>query len=357
MSSRNEPPRWEQRWHPLRRQWVVIAAHRNARPWSGQEHAAEQPRPAAYDPRCYLCPGNARVSGELNDDYHGIFVFDNDHPCVGPDAPTHVTPPLEPYAVRPAAGVARVLCYHRRHDLRLAQLEHDAVVQLLRAWQGQHRELGGRPEVNHVLIFENNGQQVGVSNPHPHCQLYATGFVFPTIEQEAAVCAGHHARTGRSLVGEMIDAELADGRRVLDERERAVSFVPYCARYAYETFIAPKRSVPSIVELDAEELGDLAAVLKRTLTRYDNLWSMPFPYVLALHQAPTDGRAHAGFHFHIEIHPPLRRPNLIKFLAGPEVGGGGFIADTWPEDKAAELAAASATTHYLDAATSEVSNG
>ncbi len=357
MAAQSTQPGWEQRWHPLRRQWVVIAAHRDARPWSGQEHAPAAAPAPAYDPRCYLCPGNARVGGAVNDAYTGVFVFDNDHPCVGGDAPTSTTHPPAPYAARPARGVSRVVCYHPRHDLRLAQLEPRRVVELLATWQQQHRELGGRAGVNHVLIFENNGEQVGVSNPHPHCQIYATNFVFPTIEQEAAACAEHYERTGGSLLGDMIAAELADGSRVLERRGEAISFVPYCARYAYETFVAPRRMVPSIAELSPGELEDLADVLKRTLTRLDNLWSMPFPYVMALHQAPTDGRAHPGFGFHIELHPPLRRPNLLKFLAGPEVGGGGFIADTWPEAKAAELRAVAGDVHHLDATMSEVSDG
>ncbi|MEX0885123.1 MAG: galactose-1-phosphate uridylyltransferase [Phycisphaeraceae bacterium] len=348
--------RWEQRWHPLRREWVVIAAHRDDRPWSGQREVAVDERPPTHAPACHLCPGNTRVSGAVNDAYTGVYVFDNDHPCVGPGAPVDLVQPGGPYAASPATGLSRVVCYHRRHDLRLAQLDHAGVVRLLATWQEQYRELGSRPEVNHVLIFENNGPQVGVSNPHPHCQIYATTFVFPTIEREAAACAAHHERTGRSLLGDMIDAELADGRRILAARPGAVSFVPYCARYACETYVAPRRAVASVAELHAAELDDLAAALKDTLTRYDNLWSMPLPYVMALHQAPTDGRDDAGFHFHIELHPPLRRPNLLKFLAGPEIGAGGFIADTWPEDKAAELRAVAGDVHYLDAAMSEASD-
>lgn len=344
--------RWEQRWHPLRRQWVVIAAHRNSRPWSGQQIGADERGDAlpAYDPRCYLCPGNRRVSGAVNPGYDGVYVFDNDHPCVGPDAPSPASAPPAPYASAAAVGLSRVVCYHPRHDLRLAQLPVYNVAALLGAWQRQYRELGARPEVRHVLIFENNGEAVGVSNPHPHCQIYATNFVFPTIAEEAAACAEHHAQRGGSLLGAMIEAELADGRRMLEHNEHALSFVPYCARYAYETFVSPRRAAPSIAALSDTELADLALVLKRTLTRLDNLWRMAMPYVLVLHQAPTDGGDHAGFHFHIEIHPPLRKPNLLKYLAGPEVGGGGFIADTWPEATAAELQAAGAESHDHEAA-------
>lgn len=353
VSPHREVPRqrWEQRWHPLRRQWVVIAAHRNARPWSGQQLDEEQrgeslPR---YDPQCYLCPGNKRVNGAVNPAYEDVYVFDNDHPCVSPEAPAISGAAVPPYVHAPATGISRVVCYHPRHDLRLAQLPLNNVTALLAAWQQQYRDLGDRPQVRHVLVFENNGETVGVSNPHPHCQIYATNFVFPTIAEEAVACAAYHGQTGRSLLGAMIDAEFADGQRLLDHNEHALSFVPYCARYAYETFISPRRAVPSIAHLRDSELADLAVVLKRALMRLDNLWQMAMPYVLALHQAPTDGREYPGFHFHIELHPPLRTPKLLKYLAGPEVGGGGFIADTWPEDKAAELQAVGAASHYLEA--------
>jgi UDPglucose--hexose-1-phosphate uridylyltransferase len=200
--------------------------------------------------------------------------------------------------------------------------------------------------VNHVLTFENKGEVVGVSNPHPHCQIYATNFVFKTIENEAAISARYWDQQDRVLVQDIVATEKADGRRVLSERDSAIAFIPYFARYAYETFVVPKESHQSLAELAPREIDDLAAVLHEVLVRFDNLWQMPFPYVMVLHQAPTDGRHYNGFHFHIEFHPPLRKPNLVKFLAGPEVGGGSFLSDTAPEEKAAELKA-QPLVHYL----------
>jgi UDPglucose--hexose-1-phosphate uridylyltransferase len=241
--------------------------------------------------------------------------------------------------VRPASGLARVVCYAPRHDLSLAELPPEGVVSLLECWQGQYRELGARPEVNHVLMFENKGEVVGVSNPHPHCQIYATNFVFKTIENEARVCEAYWRDHGRGLFADVLRAEEDDGRRILASNGSAVGFVPYFARYAYETFVAPREAHASLADLSPGELRDFAAVLREVLIRFDNLWRMPFPYVMALHQAPTDGRAYPGFHFHIEFHPPLRKPNLLKYLAGPEVGGGSFLSDTSPEEKAAELRA------------------
>ena len=330
---------WEERWHPLREEWVIIAAHRQHRPWNGEVLEHNSAVAPAYLADCYLCPGNLRVSGKRNEQYSGTFVFDNDHPCVGLDAPIPAATPSSFYRSQPARGIARVVCYCPNHSLALAEIDLCGIEKLLRIWQEQYQELGAHAEINHVLIFENKGEAVGVSNPHPHCQIYATNFVFKTIETEARVSQKHLAETGRVLFQDVLAAERADGRRIIAENENAIAFIPYFARYAYEVYVAPRETHPGIDGLSARELRDFAAVLKQTLICFDNLWRMPFPYVMVLHQAPTDGGNYDGFHFHIEFHPPLRRPNLLKYLAGPEIGGGNFLSDTAPEEKAAELRA------------------
>jgi UDPglucose--hexose-1-phosphate uridylyltransferase len=338
---------WEERWHPLRREWVVVSSHRDNRPWLGETvEGARRERPA-YDPTCYLCPGNARVSGARNEPYRGVFVFDNDHPCVGPLAPKELEPPPGIYRNRPADGLSRVVCFTPRHDLTLAELDHAAFVELLNALKEQHTELAARPEVRHVLMFENKGEVVGVSNPHPHAQIYATNFVFRTIEVEAEASAAHLAATGHVLFDDIIAAEEDDGRRILASRDGAVSFVPYFARYSYETYVAPRATRATVAELTPSDVDDLASVLRETLVRLENLWKMPLPYVMVLHNAPAKERA-PGFHFHVQIHPPLRKPGLLKYLAGPEIGGGNFLNDTAPEAKAAELRAVPAV-HYKHA--------
>ncbi|MEA2175110.1 MAG: UDPglucose--hexose-phosphate uridylyltransferase [Blastocatellia bacterium] len=336
---------WEERWHPLREEWVMIAAHRQNRPWSGGtiEHAKDSG--PEYVPDCYLCPGNLRVSGSRNADYKSTFVFDNDMPCVSTDAPQELPEPVGIYRNRAARGVARVVCYSPHHSMTLAELEPQEVEELLRVWQEQYSELGSRAEVKHVLIFENKGEAVGVSNPHPHCQIYATNFVFKYIETEARVSQKHLAQTGRILFQDIIAAEQQDGRRIICENRSAIAFIPYFARYAYEVYVAPKETRPHIAALTDAERRDFAELLQRVLIKFDNLWRIPFPYVMPLHQAPTEGGDYAGFHFHIEFHPPLRRPNLLKYLAGPEIGGGNFLSDTSPEEKAAELRAAP-DVHY-----------
>jgi UDPglucose--hexose-1-phosphate uridylyltransferase len=336
---------WEERWHPLRREWVVVSAHRQSRPWRGETIAELDRSLPPYLPDCYLCPGNVRVSGTRNPEYQGVYVFDNDHPCVGPAAPAELETPPGIYRNRRADGLSRVVCFTPRHDLTLAELPAEDIVELLTALQLQYRELADRPEVNHVLMFENKGEVVGVSNPHPHAQIYATNFIFRTIEVEAEAFAEHLAEQGRPLFEEIIVTERADGRRILVDSGGALSFVPYFARYPYETYVAPEAMRTSIADLPGDELAQLAAVLKETLVRLDNLWRMSLPYVMVFHQRPTDGREYPGFHFYIQILTPLRQPGLLKYLAGPEVGGGNFLNDASPEAKAAELREVS-KVHY-----------
>lgn len=337
---------WEQRWHPLREEWVVIAAHRQDRPWSGARAEADLESFPDYDPDCFLCPGNRRISGERNPDYSSSFVFDNDHPCVGSEAPEPAPAPGI-YQNRPAKGAARVVCYTPNHNKSLAQLPADEVAHLLSVLRAQTAELERMPGISHILIFENKGEVVGVSNPHPHCQIYATNFVFKTIETEARVCERHWIENGKTLFQSIVETEIQDGRRIICENRGAISFLPYFARYAYEVFVAPAKSHPSLATMTDGELSDLAAVLKDALVRFDNLWKMPFPYVMTFHQAPTETVGGRGFHFHIEFHPPLRKPGLLKYLAGPEIGGGNFLSDTSPEEKAEELKR-QPDVHYLE---------
>jgi UDPglucose--hexose-1-phosphate uridylyltransferase len=345
------PGSWEQRWHPLREEWVIVAAHRQQRPWTGKTVPPPAAAPVAYDPGCYLCPGNARIAGAVNAGYASTFVFDNDHPCVGADAPQEIAIPPPPYRASPAVGAARVVCFSPQHDLTLAEMPPAAIAEVVDVWRGQTRELGARPEVRQVLCFENKGDIVGVSNPHPHGQIYATSFVWKTFEIELGASERHQRDTGRGLMADIIRAEQGDGRRVLHEDEHVIAFVPYFARYAYEVYVVPKRRVAHVFDLTDAEVASLAGALSAVTIRFDNLWRMSFPYVQVLHQAPfdsgdiRDGGDDSAYHFFIVFHPPLRQPHLLKYLAGPEIGGGNFVSDTSPEAKAAELRALS-PLHY-----------
>lgn len=338
--------KWEERWHPLREEWVVIAAHRQNRPWIGETVSITDDNIPNYQSDCYLCPGNGRVSGTYNPDYKSIYVFDNDHPCVGPDAPEHPPVPDLPYRTRSAQGIARVICYSPNHNLTVAEMPLNNIEEIIGVWQAQTVDLGQRSGVKHLLFFENKGEVAGVSNPHPHGQIYATNFVFKTTETELLASQRYLNETGQQLFSAIIAAEQRDGRRILYEDEFSIAFVPYFARYAYEVYVAPKRCVAHVSDLTVQEITSLAQALKNVTVRFDNLWRMSFPYVMALHQAPMDV-ASDSFHFFIAFHPPLRQPGRLKYLAGPEIGGGNFISDTLPEEKAAELQQQS-TVHYRE---------
>jgi len=184
-----------------------MAAHRQQRPWTGGTVTAPAATVVAYDPACYLCPGNARISGAVNRRYQSTFVFENDHPCVGADAPRNLVVPPTPYRVSPAVGAARVVCFSPRHDLTLAEMPTTAIAEVVDVWRAETRELGARPEVRQVLCFENKGDIVGVSNPHPHGQIYATSFVWKTIETAIGASERHQRDTGRGLMADIIRAE------------------------------------------------------------------------------------------------------------------------------------------------------
>ena len=343
-TSVSQPTKWEERWHPLREEWVIIAAHRQNRPWIGETVDCNDQDIPAYQANCYLCPGNARVSGAHNPHYKSVYVFNNDHPCVGENAPEQPAEPLSPYRNRNAHGIARVVCFSPQHNLTLAEMSTQKIEEVVGVWQQQVHDLTQHQDIRHLLFFENKGQVVGVSNPHPHGQIYATNFIFKTTETEILAQQRYYNETGQELFASILHAEQKDGRRILFEDEHTIAFIPYFARYAYEVYIAPKRRVANVSELKADEVVSLSQAIKEITVRYDNLWTMSFPYVMSLHQAPVDGE-YPHYHFFMGFLPPLRNPTTLKYLAGPEIGGGNFVSDTLPEDKAAELRQLS-TVHY-----------
>ncbi len=328
--------RWHKRYHPLRRQWVVYAGHRNTRPWSFETASAKTREVPRYDPACYLCPGNVRVSGERNPDYASVYLFENDHPVVGALAPDVVVGEGL-YRTAPARGHAKVLCYHPEHHRTMSDLPLASVVEVFGTFRAETVAMAADPTVHSLLIFENKGELVGVSNPHPHCQLYALDFPLGLVTTELAAVAAHREETGRNLFADILDAELADGRRIIAANEHAVAFVPFFARWAYEVMIFQRRRHATLATVSDEELAGLAAVFREVNQRYDANFGMSFPYVMSLLQAPLDGGAYPDYHLHLLLQPPLRQPGLPKFLAGPETGADTFMADTIPEEKAAEL--------------------
>jgi UDPglucose--hexose-1-phosphate uridylyltransferase len=330
--------KWEKRWHPLREEWVVYSAHRNQRPWQGAPSVVPKHFPQ-YDPACYLCPGNPRVHGAINPHYQGVYIFENDHPVV-----SHTAPLIEPvtdehlfYKKASARGVAKVVCYDPRHNITLSQMPLPKVVNVFEAFQKEMIGFAQDDRILSVLIFENKGEAVGVSNPHPHGQIYATDFPFKLVNQQIEIAAGYRKQFNRNIFENIIHAEITEGIRVVAENESAVAFIPFFARYAYEVMIFPKAHHASLITLSRTELAGLASAFHEVVRKLDMNYNMDFPYVMSLMQAPVDGKRYDEFRMHIWLQPPYRQPGLIKYLAGPEIGAGNFMADTMPEEKAAEL--------------------
>lgn len=331
---------WEKRWHPLRREWVVYAAHRNNRPWNFDIKESLRPSPA-YDPHCYLCPGNTRISGKKNPDNYEVFIFDNDHPVVGLESPEIPEWAEELhnglYKRDKANGIARVVCYDSRHNVTLNDVSVDHVATVFKALREEMIYFKNHSAIRSVLIFENKGEIVGVSNPHPHCQIYASDFVFNVFNKELEAMREHANTSGSNIFSDIIHAEQKDEIRIIAENKGAIAFIPFFARFAYETYIFPKQAHTTLISMNDEELYDLAEVFQTVTKKFDANFKSSFPYILAFAQAPVDDGYYEGYHTHLIICPPLRQPGLPKFLAGPETGADTFMADTMPEEKAAEL--------------------
>jgi len=316
------------RWHPLRGEWVAYARHRQDRTFL----------PDAYDP---LAPAvDPAQPTELPAGNYDVAVFENRFPTFSPAAQGPPAAVIEGLIERrPARGRCEVVVYTQDATAALGTLPLWHVELLLDVWADRYQQLGALPDVRYVFPFENRGVEVGVTLSHPHGQIYAYPFIPPVAERELALQRAHLERHGRNLMEQLIQHELADGARVLCAPETATAFVPACARFAYEIWVAPLRPAPSLAALAADERRDLARALKTALLMLDGLWSRPMPYVMAFHQAPTDGQPHPEAHLHIEIYPWYRLPGRLKYLAGSETGAGAFTADTLPEEKAAELRA------------------
>jgi UDPglucose--hexose-1-phosphate uridylyltransferase len=310
------------RFNPLSGEWVLVSPHRALRPWQGQvEKPATQQRPA-HDPTCYLCPGNARVGGQRNPDYTGTFVFENDFAALKPD-PVDASVDVDGLLVaRAESGRARVICFSPRHDLTLPDMSLPDVRRVVDLWAEQYLELGADPTIGHVQIFENKGEAMGASNPHPHGQIWAQRSLPLHAARELERQAAHHERHGRTLLGDYLALETARGERVVVANDHFVALVPFWAVWPFETMIVGRRPVPHVAALDDAERDALADIVGRLTRRYDRLFDVSFPYSAGLHQAPTDGGAHPEWHFHLHFYPPLLRSATVrKFLVGYEMLG------------------------------------
>lgn len=316
----------ELRWNPLLGEWVATATHRQERTFLP---------PADF---CPLCPTqHGGFPTEVPENSYDLVVFENRFPSLLTVPPIPAVEGSGLYPVRPGQGVCEVVLYSPHHDSTLAAEPVEQIYKLVRVWTDRFNELGALDFVDYVFEFENKGEAIGVTLHHPHGQIYAYPFIPPRIERELAQSRAHQASTNRCLLCDIIAEERRDGRRIVAENKSFIAYLPFFAGYPYEVHIASLRHVQALTDMKEDEGRDLAEVLKMILVAYDKLFNLSFPYIMAIHQRPTDGKAYDYYHFHIEFYPPLRTVTKLKYLAGSETGAGMFINDTLAEEKAAEL--------------------
>jgi UDPglucose--hexose-1-phosphate uridylyltransferase len=308
------------RYNPLLDEWVLCSPHRLERPWQGQTESVAEERRPEHDPDCYLCPGNQRANGQRNPAYTTTFAFDNDFPALLPDTEAGRIDEVGLLVAESVTGRCRVICFSPRHDLTLAEMETSAIRGVVEAWAGEVETLGRDARVRYVQLFENKGAQMGCSNPHPHCQVWASGHLPVIPSRKLATQSAYFEKAGRDLLGDYVEQERRAGARLVCANEHWVALVPFWAVWPFETMLVPTRRVPDLPSLDPEERDALADLLRRLTVRYDNLFRCSFPYSMGWHGRPTDGAEHPYWRLHAVAFPPLLRSATVrKFLVGFEL--------------------------------------
>jgi UDPglucose--hexose-1-phosphate uridylyltransferase len=331
---------------PLKGEWVLVSPQRSERPWLGQVEKAAKDSPPPYDPECYLCPGNERAGGVRNEKYEGTFVFDNDFPALLPDPTRDKNVEAHPLlTAAPEQGLCRVVCFSPRHDLTLPELSSDAVAGIVKTWSEQTADLSTKDFVHNVQVFENKGELMGCSNPHPHSQIWAQSHLPNETIKEVRTQSEYWAERRSWMLIDYSNEERQRGERLLAENGHFAAVVPFWAVWPYEVLVIAKRPTAYLTELLEAEMSSLAEILRQVTARYDNLFQVPFPYSMGLHQAPFDGQPHPEWILHAHFYPPLLGSATVrKFMVGYEM-----LAmpqrDITPEEAAERLRAVSAI-HY-----------
>ncbi len=311
--------------HPHRRQniltgeWVLVSPHRAKRPWQGKVEKLPQPIKPSYDENCYLCPTNTRASGAVNPDYKKPFSFVNDFSALKSDTEDFDFSDglLQASSEK---GICKVICFSPDHSLTLPLMEATDIADVVSLWQEEYETLGSHDFINHVQIFENKGDIMGCSNPHPHGQIWAQQSIPVEVAKKNRQVEAYWEKHQRGLLTDYVQQELVLNERILYTNEHFVVLVPYWAVWPYETMIVPKRKMAHILELNEAEKRAFADAIKVNTTKYDNLFETSFPYSAGIHQAPTDGAIHPGWHFHMSFYPPLLRSATVKkFMVGYEM--------------------------------------
>jgi len=310
------------RLNPLTGEWIQVSPHRARRPWQGKEENTASGQKAQYDPDCYLCPGNDRAGGARNPEYDSIFVFTNDFSALKPEVPSEEVNTSDLLVAKGEKGICRVICFSPRHDLTLPEMDRTQIREVVDLWVKEYRELGGRDYINYVQIFENKGEIMGCSNPHPHGQIWAQETIPDEPAKELQQQAEYYKKQDRTLLGDYLDLELQLDERVVVENEHFVVVVPYWAFWPFETLLISRRPFSRFTDLTEEEKEGLADIIKQITVKYDNVFEVSFPYSAGFHPAPTDGREHPEWHFHMHFYPPLLRSATVKkFRVGYEMLG------------------------------------
>ncbi|MBV9488108.1 MAG: UDP-glucose--hexose-1-phosphate uridylyltransferase [Verrucomicrobia bacterium] len=314
------------RYNALTGEWILVSPHRTKRPWQGRQEGAPAAQRPAHDPKCYLCPGNERAGGAKNPPYTGTFVFTNDFAAMLPRPEGLGAPPPDEQAgglVRalPVSGTCRVICFSPRHDLTLPEMPEEAVRGVIDVWAEQTIELGR--QYRWVQVFENKGDVMGCSNPHPHGQIWAGDFMPNEPAKEDRQQQAYLEKHGSPLLLDYLEFENGHAdERVVVQNQDWVALVPYWATWPFEILLLPRRRVSRLPDLTASERASLAQTLKRLLTRYDNLFEVSFPYSMGWHGAPTglEGAEAAHWQLHAHFYPPLLRSATVKkFMVGYEM--------------------------------------
>jgi UDPglucose--hexose-1-phosphate uridylyltransferase len=325
------------RLNPLTGEWVLVSPHRTSRPWQG---AVEKNAPSSlpqYDPSCYLCPRNERAGGVRNPDYKSTFVFENDFAALIPATPRETVNRQDLLVAEGQPGRCRVICFSPRHDLTLAIMPKDDVREVVRLWADQFAELGADPLIRYVEIFENRGAMMGASNPHPHCQVWATTDVPVEPTKEQRELRNYLASHSRCLLCDYVKLERELDQRIVSENESFVALVPFWAVWPFETLVLSKSHVADLQHLNPAQRNDLADLLSKLTGIYDGVFDAPFPYTMGFHQRPTDGEAHEEWHLHAHFYPPLLRSATVrKYMVGFELLANPQ-RDITPESAAARL--------------------
>ena len=308
------------RFNPLTREWVLVSPHRTKRPWLGKVEKPAATNLPAYDPTCYLCPGNERAGGVKNPKYTRTFVFDNDFASLLPDVASFEIEESGLLEARSERGICRVVCFSPRHDLTLPRMSVADICEMIGLWIEEFRRLGAIDWVRHVQIFENRGALVGASNPHPHCQIWANASLPVLPSKEVTSFREYREQKKSCLLCDYLQLELRRGERVVCENDGFAVMTPFWAVWPFETLLLSKRHFASMQELAGNEPQLLADILRRITIRYDNLFETSFPYSMGFHQRPTDGENYPEWHFHAHYLPPLLRSATVqKFMVGYEL--------------------------------------